>query len=79
MIERTSNYGRHLIKKFLKQSVPYSNVLDICAGNGTDLSIAIEVDPSCVLHALEYYPPSVSSLVSKGTKVQVVIAGTTSP
>lgn len=32
MIDRQLNYGRHLIKQFLKKTSPYKTVLDIGAG-----------------------------------------------
>ncbi len=37
MIDRTLNYGRHIIRDFLRQSIPANSVLDLGAGSGTDL------------------------------------------
>jgi hypothetical protein len=69
MIDKSLNYGRHLVKKFLKQSIPYTKVLDVGAGGGTDLSITKEVNPNCSLNALECFNPNITSLESKGISV----------
>ena len=69
MIDRTLNYGRHLIKQYLSSSGSYRNVLDIGAGHGHDLLLAREVNPSCKLFALESLPESVDLL--KNLKVEV--------
>ena len=72
MINRSLNYGRHLVKNFLKQSIPYKNVLDIGAGNGTDLQIVKDVNINSNLYALEYYPPNISKLKSQGINVSSI-------
>ena len=69
MLDKSLNYGRHLVKKFLKQSIPYTKVLDVGAGGGTDLSITKEVNPNCSLNALECFNPNITSLESKGISV----------
>ena len=72
MVNRSLNYGRHQIEKFLEKSIPYDNVLDIGAGTGIDLSIANNIVSNCSLHALEYYPPNISLLESQGIKVNSI-------
>jgi SAM-dependent methyltransferase len=72
MIDKSLNYGRHLVKKFLKQSIPYTKVLDVGAGNGSDLFLAQMVNRNSDLHALEYYPPNISLLKSCGISVSSI-------
>jgi SAM-dependent methyltransferase len=69
MIDRTLNYGRHWIERFLQNSRPYETVLDIGAGKGFDLLIARNVNPSAKLIGLEAYPPSVQQLQTQGVEV----------
>jgi SAM-dependent methyltransferase len=69
MIDKSLNYGRHLIHKFIQKSVPYRAVLDIGAGHGDDLMFAKEIAPSAHLYAIENYPPYIKELESKGVKV----------
>jgi SAM-dependent methyltransferase len=56
MIDRELNYGRHLIKQFLQRAAPFSRVLDIGAGHGTDLLLAREVVPGSSVFAVEVEP-----------------------
>ncbi|MEB2309153.1 MAG: class I SAM-dependent methyltransferase [Candidatus Brocadiaceae bacterium] len=53
MIDRSLNYGRHLIKNFLKSAGRYQTVLDIGAGCGDDLMIARMINQKAILHAIE--------------------------
>lgn len=69
MVDRQLNYGRHLIRRFLKESSPFEKVLDIGAGHGNDLMFALEVQPKATLFAVENYPPYVKELESKGIRV----------
>lgn len=69
MINRSLNYGRHLIRKFLHDAAPYGSVLDLGAGHGTDLEIAREVCPNSALVAVEVHPPYVAALEDRAIKV----------
>lgn len=62
MIDRSLNYGRHLIYKFLLDAVPYANVLDIGAGNGNDLALSGQAVPGAKRIAIETYAPYVERL-----------------
>ena len=72
MLEKSLNYGRHLIKDFCIKSLPFNNVLDIGAGHGTDLFIAKKINPDCKMHALEYYQPNIKSLEEQGVQVNSI-------
>src|SRR4051812_48880053 len=69
MIDRTLNYGRHHIERFLRAAAPYQKVLDIGAGFGNDLLTARKVQPSSQLIGVEPYAPYVKELEGKGIKV----------
>ena len=69
MIDRSLNYGRHLIYDFLQQSAPFDTVLDIGAGKGTDLLLARDVKSDSQLFALESYPDNVQVLQSHQVRV----------
>ncbi len=69
MIDRSLNYGRHLIYNFLEQSKSFDTVLDIGAGAGTDLMLAHDINKNCQLFALESYPPNVTTLQTNQVKV----------
>jgi len=62
MIDRQLNYGRHLIKKFIKNSAGSKIIIDLGAGGGGDLLIAKEIFPDAELHAVEVYTPYVEAL-----------------
>lgn len=66
MIDRTLNYGRDNIERFLASSMPYSAVLDLGAGGGADLLLARKVSPSARLFALEGNVQNVASLSRMG-------------
>ena len=53
MIDRTLNYGRHLIQKFLVDAMPFQNALDLGPGAGNDLLLARKVNPSVELYGIE--------------------------
>lgn len=53
MIDRSLNYGRHLVRRQLQGALPWNSVLDIGAGRGADLRIAKDVNPAAKLHALD--------------------------
>ena len=73
MIDRSLNYGRHQIARFLQNNrsvwvlitaKPTSRVLDLGAGHGTDLTTARRVLPESQLIAVESWPPYVEELKS---------------
>jgi len=72
MIDKSLNHGRIVIKDFFIYNSPYTNVLDIGAGKGSDLLLAHEIHDKCNKYALEYYPPNVSHLDSLGIKVSML-------
>jgi len=69
MIDRSLNYGRHLIGDFLKSTQGVRNIVDIGAGHGTDLNIASSTHPNAKLHAIECWEPYVNELISQGVSV----------
>jgi hypothetical protein len=69
MIDRTLNYGRHVLKKFLQLNGEFETALDIGAGPGTDLKTVREVNPTARLYAIECYPPSIQVLKSQDITV----------
>src|SRR5262245_31164031 len=69
MIDRSLNYGRHQMERFLRAAVPYQKVLDIGAGRGYDLTIARSVYPSAQLLGIESWQPSVKELRDQGVQV----------
>jgi SAM-dependent methyltransferase len=69
MIDRTLNYGRHVLKRFLASNGNFQTVLDIGAGRGDDLATVREVNPSASLFAIECAPPNVQILKEKGITV----------
>jgi len=69
MIDRSFNYGRHLIQRFLSRLGPYQTVLDIGAGRGADLLCAREVHPDATLLGLESFAPSIEELKQKNIQV----------
>lgn len=69
MIDKSLNYGRHLIRQFLADSAPYDHVLDLGAGHGSDLNIAQKVCPTSTLSAVEIFAPYAQDLRGKGFDV----------
>lgn len=68
IIDRSLNYGRHLIDRFLA-SIPISEskvILDLGAGGGDDLLLARKHNPSAELHAVEVYKEYQENLRKKG-------------
>jgi len=72
MIDRSLNYGRNHIRRFLEQSMPYDRVLDVGAGHGDDLMLARAVNPKARLFAVEAHRPFVQNLVDNGIAVSVL-------
>lgn len=71
VIDRSLNYGRHLISRFLSAAnhKPMKVVLDIGAGWGSDLLLARTHNPAAELHAIEVYPEYQEGLKQKGISV----------
>ena len=69
MIDRSLNYGRPIVRRFLAAARPYRQVLDLGAGKGTDLLAARALEPDCALHAIEAWPPNVALLQRAGIAV----------
>ncbi len=74
VIDRTLNYGRPLVHRFLAAAhrQPFRTVLDIGAGQGTDLMLARAVDSAAQLHAIEVFPPNQMELQRKGVIVHAL-------
>jgi methylase of polypeptide subunit release factors len=47
MIDRSLNYGRPIVRRFLEAATPDQRVLDLGAGSGIDLLAARAVQPDC--------------------------------
>jgi SAM-dependent methyltransferase len=69
MIDRSLNYGRPIVRRFLEAARPYRSVLDLGAGKGADLLAARAVEPGSALHAVESFPPNVAALEAQGVAV----------
>ena len=69
MIDRSLNYGRHIVGKFLSQIDGAHVVLDLGAGHGDDLSLARGRFPTARLNAVECHPPYQAELNSRGVNV----------
>ena len=70
MIDRTLNYGRHVLKSFLRSIGDVRSALDIGAGRGDDLSTVRDVYPSAQLHAVECFAENVQTLTAQGIDVR---------
>lgn len=68
MIDRSLNYGRHIIAEFLADVQPVNSVLDIGAGSGSDLLLARKFNSQCQLFALESCSYNVQMLTASGIK-----------
>lgn len=69
MIDRSLNYGRHVVDKFLSQVDHANVVLDLGAGHGDDLILARRRFPSSRLNAVECHPPYQTELKERGVDV----------
>jgi SAM-dependent methyltransferase len=72
MIDRSLNYGRHHIRRFLRHAGELRTVLDLGAGHGDDLLLARDVSPESALHAVEVYPPYAAELAAQGITVHAL-------
>lgn len=66
MVDKSLNYGRHIVERFLLESQPFESVVDIGAGNGDDLSMAKKIIPSSKLIAVECCSYFVEQLQNSG-------------
>jgi SAM-dependent methyltransferase len=69
VIDRSLNYGRHQIKRFLLSAGPYRTVIDLGAGQGDDLMLARSINIQADIHAVEVYPVYAARLAEKGIRV----------
>ena len=69
VIDRNLNFGRKLVKKYLKYSIPYSSVLDVGAGHGHDLMAARKINPEAGFNAIESYREYSHELAAQGFSV----------
>ena len=72
MIDRSLNYGRHLIKEFIKKTnlnLDQIKIVDIGAGHGNDLSIAGEIYPNSTRWGVESFKPYADHLATLGISV----------
>ena len=58
------NRGREIIKKFIS-NLSYKKVLDLGAGEGIDLEMALKKNPQAKVYAVENYPPFLEKLKHK--------------
>ncbi len=72
MVDKTLNFGRRHIRRFLGNARPYDQVLDIGAGKGLDLESARYWQPLASLHAVEIHRPYVRQLRKAGVKVHAL-------
>lgn len=69
MIDRSLNFGRHLVHDFLASAGNFSSVLDLGAGYGEDLLAAKKVNSQAKLHAIELFPDNIEILSVRGISV----------
>jgi methionine biosynthesis protein MetW len=72
MIDRSLNYGRRQIERFLRSSEGFATVLDLGAGQGDDLLLARSINPEANVHAVEVYPEYAARLAEKGIHVHAL-------
>ncbi len=69
VIDRSLNYGRHQIRRFLLSAGHYGTVIDMGAGQGDDLMLALSINSGADVHAVEVYPAYAAKLAEKGIRV----------
>ncbi len=74
VIDRSLNYGRRNMGKYLRlaSAGKMDVVLDIGAGRGDDLLLALDANPKAALHAIEVYPPYQKELRARGIEVHAL-------
>lgn len=68
MIDRSLNYGRHLVADFLGCADKPDVILDLGAGTGADLKIAAQVYPDARRFAIESWLPNIKMLEQQGIR-----------
>lgn len=68
-VDRSLNYGRHHIRRFLSSAEPVRTVLDLGAGQGDDLQLSRIVHPGAARHAIEVCPGYALKLNEDGVSV----------
>ena len=71
MIDRSLNYGRNHVANFLNKTT-FSTVLDLGAGQGSDLDLAVKANPNASVHAIEVYPEYAKILSNKDFTVHSI-------
>jgi SAM-dependent methyltransferase len=69
VIDRSLNYGRDVMARFLRESRPFRSVLDLGAGFGYDLGAAGAAEPACERWGVEKHPAAQKELASQGVRV----------
>lgn len=57
-VDQDELYGAPIIREFLEAASPFATALDVGAGTGRDLEIALSVQPRASLFAAESRPPA---------------------
>jgi SAM-dependent methyltransferase len=70
LIDRSLNYGRHIIVQYIKSALPFQKVLDIGAGIGMDLDSVKQVNPQCELFGVDANRLNTEKLRSQGVTTQ---------
>jgi SAM-dependent methyltransferase len=68
-IDRSLNYGRHIVRDFASSLGRISTCLDVGAGSGQDLDIIRTCHPEGQYHAIESWKPNVEILEKKAIQV----------
>lgn len=71
LIDRSLNYGRDQIEKFLNKAIEikYTKILDIGAGHGDDLLIARKYDKTAEFYSIELFKPYADELRQRNITV----------
>jgi SAM-dependent methyltransferase len=69
IIDKSLNFGRPIIKEYFEKSMPFDTVLDLGAGEGTDLLCAKSVNSHAKLFAIELFDPNIKCLRERSIEV----------
>jgi SAM-dependent methyltransferase len=69
IIDKSLNYGRHLLVSFARTAAPFQVAVDLGAGGGGDLAAIRSVAPSSELHGVEIFPPYQQRMRESGISV----------
>lgn len=67
-VDTSLNYGRRLIRKFLRDAAPFDSVLDIGSGKGDDLLYCREICPSADLAGIDLNEENLKVLPRQGMR-----------